>query len=108
MGRPHETDETDPAKEIHVAEANGNGVEHHSPLKSNSGPSERSQEPRKPENSASDAAMSSPSGDDAAPENGKKRPPTKNGNAAGSKDIDPEVSGYPEQRSEAVDDLRSM
>ena len=111
MGRPQTAERSDVEEELFVAEANGNGVEHHSPLKSNTGSTER-QEPRKPELSPA-AAMSMPSTDDTIHENfnGDARPSTEKARAEVSKDLSPEqclmVSRYPERGSRRMPDCDS-
>lgn len=84
-----------------VVEANGNGVVHHSPPKSNSSPSEdsRAQEARKPDFPPI-GAVSIASTTETRHENGDTMSSTEEGNAENSKGLTPEeelqVFRYPE------------
>lgn len=61
MGRPHEAPRAELDDEAFTADANGNGVEHHDPVKSNSSPSEA----RKPDTLPAATAAASPVADTA-------------------------------------------
>lgn len=61
MGRPHEAPGAELNDEVFNADANGNGVEHHEPAKSNSSPSEA----RKPDTLPAATAAAPPVADTA-------------------------------------------